>query len=115
MSHGICSQRSSEEPGGIRSALQRVDRGAGDILGTCCRRTPLVQEVGQSSGMEVALGEVVCRWTAQSFLQLSGPARASGTQEQSRAHLGERTGRGSHLYVPAVVEGCAEVRQCAEV
>ena len=36
----------------------------------------LVQEVGQGSGMESSLGQMVCRRPAQSLLQLPRPPRA---------------------------------------
>ncbi len=44
--------------------------------GGIASESALVQEVGQGSGMEPSLGQVVCRRPAQSLLQLSRPPRA---------------------------------------
>ena len=83
------SQKAQIKSLGIRSPLQRIGRAAGEILGPRRRGTALVQEVGQGSGVESPLGQVVRRRRDQYFLQLSGSPRADGAQEQSGTDLGE--------------------------
>ena len=68
-------------PRGIRAYLQGVDRRPGQILVAHCQRTALVQEVGQSSRMELSVGEMVCGRPDQSLVQLPGSARRNLAQE----------------------------------
>ena len=103
-----------QEPGGIRAHLQGIGRRSRQILVAHCQRTALVQEVGQSSGMELPVGEMVCRRPDQSLLQLPRSPRRNLAQEQSRDHLGERAGRSPHPHLPATASRSAEVRQRSE-
>ena len=115
MSRALPPAGAHQEPGRLRAHLSRIGRAAGKILGRHRQRTALVQEVGQGSGMESSLGQVVCRRPAQSFLQLSRPPRADLPQEQGRTHLGERTRRSPHPHLPATASRSAEVRQRPEI
>ena len=65
----------------VRAALPGVRRESRYLLVERRQRTALVQKVGQSSRMELSVGEVVRRRPDQSFLQLPRPPRGHVAQE----------------------------------
>ena len=74
-------------------------------------RTALVRAVDQGSGLERAVGQVVCRRQNQSFLQLPGSPRRVVASRQDRNSLGGRARRHPHSHLRAVARRSRALRQ----
>src|SRR5207245_11391652 len=81
-----------QKSGRVRAHLPRVRRAAGTVLGTYCRGIALVQKMGQRSGVELPVGQVVLRRPIQSLLKLSRSPCSNLALELSGDVIGVGTG-----------------------
>ena len=111
---GFREKRTNQESRSISTDVSRIDPAAGKILDARSELAGLAREMEKGPRMESAVREMVCRRQAQHFRKLFGSAPNRPAPKQGSNHLGRRTRRQTHSYLPATASRSLPLRECLE-